>query len=37
MDGHADRLDAVDREALERAMQIAQRDPLRSEQLAEKA
>ena len=36
MDGHADRLDAVDREALERAMQIAQRDPLRSEQLQKK-
>ena len=28
MDGHAD-LDAVDRDALERCMEIAQRDPLR--------
>jgi hypothetical protein len=29
-------LDAVDRDALERAMQIAQRDPLRKEQLQSK-
>ena len=35
MDGHADLLDAVDREALERAMQVAQRD-LRAEQLQAK-
>jgi len=35
MDGHAD-LNAVDRDALERAMQIAQRDPLRAQQLQSK-
>jgi hypothetical protein len=35
MDGRAD-LDAVDRDALERAMQIAQRDPLRAQQLQSK-
>ena len=35
MDGHAD-LNAVDRDALERAMQIAQRDPVRAEQLQAK-
>ena len=32
MDGHVD-LDAVDRVALERAMEIAKRDPSRAEQL----
>ena len=35
MAGHDD-LNAVDRDALERAMQIAQRDPLRAEQLQAK-
>lgn len=35
MDGPAD-LDALDRDALERAMQIAQRDPLRAELLQAK-
>jgi hypothetical protein len=35
MDGPAD-LDDVDREALERAMKIAQRDPLRAEHLRSK-